>query len=72
MSDQAEPKVTSIKTYVRGTYLYSDGCQYEEKHKDAAADKVEKVVQDKIGIADLKRELAQKKQEIKRKKQSKN
>jgi len=56
MSEQPEPKVTSIKTYVRGTYLYSeDGFEYEEKHREAAADKVEKVVEDKIGITELKR-----------------
>jgi hypothetical protein len=56
MSEQPEPKVTSIKTYVRGSYLYSeDGFEYEEKHKEATADKVEKVVEDKIGIADLKK-----------------
>ena len=35
MSENTEPKVTSIKTYVRGAFLYSeDGFDYEEKHKD--------------------------------------
>jgi hypothetical protein len=33
---------------------------------------MEKIVEDRIGITEIKKELAQKKQEIKRKKESKN
>lgn len=33
--EKVEPKVTSIKTYVRGAFLYSeDGYEYQEKAKE--------------------------------------
>jgi arginyl-tRNA--protein-N-Asp/Glu arginylyltransferase len=70
--EKVEPKVTSIKTYVRGNFLYSeDGFDYQEKYKDGG-ESMEKIVEDRIGITDLKKEIAMKKQEMKRKKESKN
>jgi hypothetical protein len=55
MSEVPEPKVTSIKTYVRGAFLYSeDGFDYEEKRKDVE-ETIEKIVEDRIGITELKK-----------------
>jgi len=54
MEEHPEPKVTSNKTYIGGAFLFSeDGYQYEEKHKEQK-EYVEKVVEDKIGISQLK------------------
>jgi CRISPR/Cas system CSM-associated protein Csm2 small subunit len=70
--ESTEPKVTSNKTYVRGAFLYSeDGFAYEERQKEGSGS-TEKVVEDKIGIGELKKELAEKRKELRRKKESKN
>lgn len=67
-----QPKVTSNKTYVRGAFLYSeDGFDYEERQKEGASG-VQKVVEDRIGIGELKKQLAEKRKELRRKKESKN
>ena len=65
MAESVEPKVTSIKTYVGGNFLFSEtGFDEEEKQKqkpmptENTAKPVEKVIEDKIGIGEVRRELA--------------
>ncbi len=42
--------------------MYSeDGFDYEEKHKESNADNTERIVEDKIGITEIKKEMAEKK-----------
>lgn len=55
MIEDSEKK-PNIKTYVKGTFLFSDdGLEYKQKNNDGKAE--EKVVEDRIGFLSLQQQI---------------